>query len=297
MGNKTDPTVTSSTTTKLSPEQQGVFSAAMPSIQQYANQPLPTLPTSTVAGFTPNETTGQNLALGAAAPGGQLAGQSANALGFLLNPSILSPDSNPYLKASGDAIQGNMTDNLLNRVLPGIRSGASMTGGPYSGGASKEGISTGLAVKDTAKQSGDALTNLYSGAYGQGLQTMLGANAQVPGSQAAQLFPSSVYSAVGADQRAMNQANLDSTNSLAQLQQMLPFLKAQDLMSLIQGMPGGTAVSKTTGSAPPGASPVSGALGGAASGAAIGSVIPGVGTVVGAGAGGLAGLLGALYNR
>jgi hypothetical protein len=281
MGSQAASPQTSSTTTQtMSPQAQQVANQAFPMLQQYANSQIQ-LPGQTIAGFNPNEIAGQQSALQGGQVGGQLAGQGANSLGFLLDPSILSPDSNPYLRASGNAVADTVTDNLNRNVLPGIRSGASMAG-PYSGGASKEGIQTGLAVGESNDVLSKALTGMYSNAYQSGLGTMLQANSQVPMMQAAQLFPGMVQSGVGAQQRGMEQATLDANNQRDILQQMMPLLQAQQLYGMISGMPGGSTTSTATGALPPGAGGFQRALGGAGTGAAIGSMIPGLGTGIGA---------------
>jgi hypothetical protein len=292
MGSKTPATTTQTNTVQLSPEQQALFAQAMPFINQYANSPLPTLPTSTIVGFNPNELAAQTGAINAATgAGAQLGGQSASSLGMLLNPNILSPDSNPYLKATGDAVTQNLTDNLFNKVLPGVRAGSSMAGGIYSGGNTGEAIATGLGIGETQKAAGSAVAGLYNDAYKTGLQTMLGANQQVPLTQQALLFGPTVQGQVGGQERAMTQAQLDATNQTALLQSALPFLRAQDILSLMQGMPGGAGVSTVTGAQPQQSAWQSG-LGGAITGGTLGSTFGPWGTLLGAGGGALAGILG-----
>jgi hypothetical protein len=146
MGSKQAPAQTTQTNeVKLGPEQQAVFNAAMPFINQYASSPLPTLPTNTIAGFNPNEIAAQGIAINQAGVGSALGQQAGAAQSMLLDPAMLSPDSNPYLKAHGDNIAQTMTQNLTESVLPTLRTGASMTSGPYAGGSTKSGIAEGLA--------------------------------------------------------------------------------------------------------------------------------------------------------
>ncbi len=296
MGSK-PATTTQTNSVQLSPEQQQLFGQAMPFIQQYAQSPLPTLPTNTIAGFNPNETQAQQGAINAATgPGQALGNQAAATNSFLLNPALLSPDSNPYLQAQGNQLAQTNNQNFTEQVLPALRSGASMTSGPYAGGNTKSGIAEGLASSRNSQATGNALTSLYSNAYGQGLGAMGQAVGQTPLTQNSLLFGANVQGQVGGQQRALDQAQLDQQNQLQLLQQQLPFLRAQDLISLMQGMPGSTGVSSVTG-AQPGTSPIQGALGGAASGAALGSMIPGIGTAFGGLGGGAAGLLQALLSR
>jgi hypothetical protein len=282
-----DPTVTQTNKVQYSPEQQSLFNMAFPMAQQFGQQGI-TLPGTTVAGFNPNEIAGQNAAL-AAIPGGQgLAQQGAQSLNFMMNPNILSPDSNPYLAQQGAAMTDQFTDNLLQRVLPQLRGGFSSAGGPYSGGMSKEGIALGLGTGESMEGLSSGLANLYGNAYGQGLQTMLGAQGMLPQTQGAQLFGAQVQSGVGEQQRGMEQAQLDAANQASLLQQIMPLLQAQQLFGLGLAMPGAQQVNTATGATPGGP----GILKGAAGGAMAGSTFGPVGTLIGGGLGGLLGAFG-----
>lgn len=291
-GNSDPPQVKQDTVAGMNPEQQAMYNMALPFINQYANSGLPTLPTNTVAPLTGDQIQAQQKAMTAANGTAPLAQQAQTANSFLVNPDILSPDSNPYLKQYGDAVARSMSDNLNENVLPGLRSGATSAGGMYSGGATKEGIQLGLASGKNSLAIGDALKGLYSNAYGQGLSAMQGGINSVAQTQNNQLFPAEVQAAVGTQNQTQAQTELDAQNNLAQLQQMLPFLKAQDLMSLIAAIPGGSSSSTVTGALPKSGGGAMGALGGAASGAALGSMLfPGIGTAVGAVGGGLLGAM------
>lgn len=276
------PTVTQTNSVQYSPEQQALLAQAMPFIQQYGNQGLPQLPTNTIANFNPNEVAAQSGAINAATGQGNALGTAAaGAQQFMLSPDILNPNTNPYLAMHGNNIATTMNQNFTDTVLPALRSGASMTSGPYAGGNTKSGIAEGLASSRNSQAIGNSVTDLYNRAYGQGLGAMTSAVQNNPSAQQGLLFGANVQGQVGGQQRAMEQAKLDEANRLQLLQHQLPFLQAQDLLSLMQGMPGATGVSTTTG-ATPSTGGVKGALGGAATGTAIGSMIPGLGTGLGA---------------
>lgn len=284
------PTVTQSNSVQYSPQQMALFNQAMPFIQQYANQGLPQLPTQTIAGFNPNEIAAQSGAINAATGQGNALGNSAfNAQQFMLSPDILNPNTNPYLAQHGNNIATTMNQNFTDTVLPALRSGDTMTSGPYAGGNTRAGIAEGLASSRNSQAVGNSVTDLYNRAYGQGLGAMTSAVQNNPIAQQGLLFGANVQGQVGGQQRALEQAQLDSANQLQLLQHQLPMLQAQDILSLMQGMPGATGVSTTTGATPK-TGGVQGALGGAATGAAIGSMIPGLGTGLGALIGGGFGL-------
>lgn len=107
-----------------------------------------------------------NLGLGAWGQGMQNMGQAA---GFMSNPAILSPDSNPYLKQYGGLMGQQLSQNLQENIMPGLRSSA-IGAGQYGG--TRQGIAEGLAAGRTQEAYQRGLTDLYSRGYGQGLQAM-----------------------------------------------------------------------------------------------------------------------------
>lgn len=80
------------------------------------------------------------------------------------------PD-NPYLDQQARAITGQMTRNLNENVMPGIRSEA-LASGQYGG--SRQGIAEGLAMSRMNQDLAPALTGLYGGAYENAQQRMFG---------------------------------------------------------------------------------------------------------------------------
>lgn len=307
MGSKQPSTVTQKNTTELRADQVPISNAASSLAQNYATTPLQ-LPNyqqfdQQVLGFSPEETAGQDAVL-AAARGSMtdLARQAASTNSFLMDPALLSPDSNPYLRQQGDAVTTSVTDNLLQKIFPALRSGSVVAGGSNSGGNTRFGIAQGQAVGDTNKGLSQALANLYGGAYQNGLQTLAQAVANNPSVMKQQLAPGVAEAGVGQQRRELAQAqatqgvnNQQSQANLATqrawLEQQLPYLQAQQLYGLISAAPGGTSGTSTVTGATPSSGGIQGALGGAATGASIGSMIPGVGTVVGGGLGALLGLL------
>ncbi len=286
------PSTTQTTKTELSPEQQKLMDLAMPGITQYASKPIEQYSGSTIAGFNPTESAAQNQYLTGAAPtGGALATQAAGAQSKLLDPSfMLDVGSNPYLQNAMQVNNDAVTKQLTEQALPAVAQGATQAGGMYSGGSSREGIAQGQAIGRASKAISDSNSTMMLDAYNRGLTGMQTAIQQNPSVQAQQLFAPDVMSAVGGQQRAMEQAQLDEQVKKFYTGQQLPFLQSQDIISMISGMPGATNVSTATGAVPR-PNMVSAGLGGAASGAAIGSVVPGIGTGVGAAAGLLASIL------
>jgi len=268
MGGSAPKTTTQKNTVELGPEQQQLFDTMFPFLQQYAQQPLEMYPGSTIAPPNPLETQAQQMTVNAAmGPGQDLANMVAQSGQFMLSPDILSPDSNPFLKQYGDYMANTMTDAFTQKVLPSIRTGTSATLGPYAGASSPETKRITGASGEFFDALGGSQANLYSQAYGQGLDTMLNANKISPIMQMSQLFPATAVGSVGAQNRAFEQAGLDEASQKWALQNALPLIRAQELMGMLSGMPGGTGVSTVRG-AQPSSNPWLSLLGGTAMGAA-----------------------------
>lgn len=292
MGSSAPSKTTQTNKVELSPANQALEDQGSALAQQYASTPLQ-IPTGiNVQDFNPLEVEAQGNALDVAR--GQmtdLANQAASTQSFLMDPSLLSPDSNPYLAQQGQAVTQTATDNLLQKILPALRSGSAVAGGFNSGGNTRYGIAEGQAVGDTNKDITNALASLYGGAYQNGLQTISGATQNNGNILKQLLYPATVVGGVGEQQRDLSQQQANANAQLEWLAQQLPFLQAQQLYSLVNGSSGNSGVSTVTGAQPQG-STAGNALGGAASGAALGSMImPGIGTAAGAGIGGLLALL------
>jgi len=117
---------------------------------------------------------------------------------FLTNPNILSPDSNPYLAQTAQAATSPIMQALMEQIMPGIRSGAVGAGG-YGG--SRQGIAEGIAGRGALQAIGDTNANIYSQAYGQGLNAMQGGLQAAPQTAALGLLPSQIMQQVGQEQR------------------------------------------------------------------------------------------------
>jgi hypothetical protein len=250
MGGSAPKTMTQTNTTKLSPEQQQIFDLALPHIQNYASS-TPSIYSGTgIAGFDPREIAAQGMFTNVAdTTGTSLAGAAANAQGQLMDPDfMLNP--NQYVEAAATGTTNQVTKNLLENIIPNIRSGASAAGGQYSGGSTREGVATGKAIGDTNQGLSNSLANMYLANYQGGLKEMGNAIGRNQDVMTQQLFPGQVYSAVGAQARGLEQAKLDEEIRKFYAAQDLDLTQAQQTMGLMAGMPGGTGVSTVTGVAP-----------------------------------------------
>lgn len=273
---------TQTTTTQLTPEQQQVLNLAMPGIQSFAANVPSQYPGSTVSPFTASQTAGQNMALGAAGDQANLAGNAARATNNFTSGDIWNPASNPNLTNAINAATRPITQQLTQSTLPAIR-GSAVTSGNF--GSSRQGIAEGLASQAASTATGDTAAKVAEDEYNTNIDAQLKAIGLTPTVQQSVIQPAVTTSGVGDVQQAQNQSELNSTIGSYNYSQLAPFLQSQELISLLQGIPGGG--STTTGTVPQ-ANPATMALGGAAAGASLGSAImPGVGTGLGAGAGAL----------
>jgi hypothetical protein len=270
------------TTYQLSPEQRELMNLAMPGVREFAASTPQRYQGSQVAGFTPEQTQGQELVLGAAPVQGDLARSAAQAHNFYTSGDIWNPASNPNLQGAIDASVRPIYDNLTERALPAIR-GEAITTGNF--GSSRQGIAEGLATREASRAAGDTASKLAQSQYETNVNAQLKALGLLPTVQAAQTVEGTTVSGVGDVRQSMDQAQLNQQVNAFNFDQMAPFLQSKEIMSLLQGLPGGTTVSTAN---TPKANPWMQSLGGAASGAALGSAImPGVGTAIGAGGGAL----------
>lgn len=79
--------------------------------------------------------------------------------------------TNPYLQQQAAAMTANLTRNLNENVMPGLRSEA-LASGQYGG--SRQGIAEGLAASRLNQDLAPALTNMFGGAFENAQNRMFG---------------------------------------------------------------------------------------------------------------------------
>lgn len=252
--------------------------------------------------------------LGGGAGGVQSAMQQLNRAGDFQN--------NPAYQAALQSAIRPVTQNFQEQVMPAIQQGAQAAG---QMGGSRQGIAEGIAARGYQDTIGDISANMGNAAYAQGLQALqasgqlgqgmaglqgqaysnlggLGASlygtglqgqgqnlALTPATMGAQYLPGQNISALGQQQTADAQAQLDDQVQRWNYEQNLPYTMLQDYLATLNGGAalGGTQASQQSGGKP---NRTTGALGGAATGAAVGSMFGPIGTGVGAVGGALYGL-------
>lgn len=269
------------TTTQLPDEAKELLGLALPGARSFAATVPQRYQGPTIAGFDPSQTAGQEAALGAA--GAQAGvGQGATAAFNQLTNNPWDPNTNETLRGAVTAATRPIQEQFTNQL--GQIRGEAITRGGFGG--SRQGIAEGQASEGASRAVGDTANKLVTGVYDTNVNAALKAIGLAPTVQQAQVQPAITTSGVGDVRQALDQALLNQGASNYNYDMLAPFLQSKELLSLVQGIPGGTVTS--TGNNPPSPSPWLQGLGGAASGAALGTaILPGIGTAAGAGIGGL----------
>lgn len=269
-----------------SAQQQELMDLALPGVRKYAANVPKRYSGSTIAGFDPSQIEGQGQALGAAYEQNQLARSGADTSNAWLSPNVWDPAHNAGLKGAIDASVRPITQNLTETQLPALR-GESVATGNFGG--SRQGIAEGLASGRASQAIGDTASKVAQNEYETNVNAQMKALGLLPQTQDAQLASARTTSGVGDVRQAMEQARLGENVNNFNYDQLAPFLQSKDILSLLQGLPGGE--THATGNTPQ-SNPWMPALGGAASGATLGTALmPGIGTGLGALGGGLMGYL------
>lgn len=258
--------VTQTSEFKMSPEQQKLFNAGFPMVEQYASTPLKQFQGTGISDFSDLEKAAQQMYVNQAptAQGVADLGTDNLARASDLNNNVLGNagfqldvGNNPYIQAAIQAMTGGINKNLTDVQLPNIRSGATQAGGMYSGASTKSGIAEGQAITGTNQAISDAVAKALFDQYNRGMGNLNQSVANsgmlaglTPTMQRAQTVAPDILSAVGGQQRQMEQAKLDEQIQKFYTDQALPLVQGQDIIGLIQGLPGGTASSTSTGMFP-----------------------------------------------
>ena len=250
MGSSGPKNITQTSKVELSPEQREVFGLAVPKIKEYAASTPQIKQTSSIADFTPEELAAQNFAMGVSLPmTAQLGGQAASTQSSLLDKDfMLNP--NQYLNTAADNVVRRGSQDFVEQIAPAIRQQSQAAGGQYTGGATKEGIATGLAAGRSAQAVSDAVADMYFKNYTQGLQGLQQAVAGNQDVMAQTLMPANIANLVGQTKRNMAQEKLSEETAKFYAEQDIPLLQSQQIMALLGQMPGATGIGTVSGAMP-----------------------------------------------
>lgn len=230
------------TTQNLTPEQQKLIDLAMPSFTKYAANPPKAYGGPTVAGFTPTQVQGQQQVLSGVPAQQQVASNALKTSNFL-SGDVLSPDSNPALRQYMETAAQPVWDQLTRQALPAIR-GEAVTSGQYGG--SRQGIAEGIATGDAARAVANSNADIANHGYQAGLDALTKGLSLTGSTQQAQVQPGVSTSAVGEQQRSLNQALLDEAANKYYYNQQAPFTTGSQLASIAASLPGGSVSTQGT---------------------------------------------------
>lgn len=220
--------------TQLSPPafQQPYVNQLLSEAQRLYGMPGPQFfPGNTVAGFSPTQIAGQQMVVDAA--------QRASGVGESLLGAMqqgLSGQPNPYLDQMADTITRRVNQAVTENWLPAVRSGA-VSSGTY-GGSRQALAETGIG-REAARELSDRLAQLYGGAWESSQNRALQTMQLAPSAIGAMLAPGQATTAVGEQQRELEQAKINEAISRWMHEQQLPYQKLAEYFN-VAGRPFGS---------------------------------------------------------
>lgn len=259
-----------SVTQNYSPEEAAQRAKVQAEGARLYNQTASTIANSPYTGaqvvpLSNDSITGQNLAKSAATTqANSINPQLAAATKFGLSDA-LDVNSNPYLQASIDAAVRPITESYTdpNGVMSNIRTSSMMNGG--QGTSSRQGIAEGVAAGRYANAIGDASARIASEGYGQGLDTFSKTLGLTPGTMDAMTKPGQTFSAVGAQNETLAQAQEQYMADSRNWDLNAAWAPLQNWANIVYGGTGPTSSSTST-SGGSSRNPIMSAAGGALSG-------------------------------
>lgn len=158
-----------------------------------------------VAGFAPDEVSGRAGLRTAADNINTMLPQIQSGWQSALNAPDLN--TNPYIQNYISSAINPIQQRLQEQILPSIRSDA-VSSGMFGG--SRQGVGEGLAARGFVSESGDITSRILMNAYQQGLQQQMQALKLSPVIAQLNTVGPDIYRMLGAEERSMNQSQLDS---------------------------------------------------------------------------------------
>ena len=207
----------------------------------------------TTAGFTPAQEAAQTGALdyitGPRAAAQQMGAEEAQL--YMLSGEVDTTRFDPV----ADAVRAQAMAQLTGNVLPGIRQQITQ----YNPGGSTRGdIVQANAISAAQEDITNKIASAQFQAYKDAQDRRMGALGRYPSIMGAPLQQYDAMSAVGAQQRALEQAGIDEAMQRYSYESQLPTIGLQNYLAGISGDYGGT----TTATGPGGPSPLVTALAG-----------------------------------
>lgn len=226
----------------------------------WQNSPLKPYTGQTFAGLNPTQTSalGTITSMGSTPDAGVTAAQGLN--NSTIAGNYLSPDTNPYLKATYQAAADPVTASYMTATAPQTASAFARAGrygsGSYDNAVGQNERNLGYTLNNLA-------TGIYGGNYQQERQNQLNAAGMAPGLNQASFFNPTQALMAGNQEQQTQQAGLTNAYNQYMTNQMMPWQNAQMYQGLVGGNYGqsGTVSGTTQQQTPYSSNPFSTGLG------------------------------------
>ncbi len=248
-GGSNQPTTTQTTTQQLP---NWAASVAQPTLQGYANYLYPNgqlignpIPPQQIQGFTPAQIQGQNYTTSiAAGPSQQVPDLALQNAAMTQSGAMLNPQSNPWLRDTYNEAASAMADQYMYGTAP--QTAAQFAMANNFGGSAMQDLQNQQQF-GFGTQLNDLATNIYGGAYQQGLQNQLSQQQNLPNLLESQYINPSMLSQVGDTQQQFGQNVLNTQYQNATQNANWPYTAAQQISSLLGPLTGNSSTSTTSG--------------------------------------------------
>lgn len=165
--------------------------------------------------------------------------QRAYAEGLQQNNGDVS--NNPFLQGAASAAIKPIYDNLTERVLPALRTGAVQGG---TAGGSRQALAEGIATRDASTAAANATTSMFGNAWQAQQGNRLGLLSAAPTVQGVQAAPGQVLQSVGQSATDYAQKQADAEVQRQQFDASLPYNKLTEYINAVGRSYGGQGTSE-----------------------------------------------------
>lgn len=202
-----------------------------------------------VAPFTPYQQQGLGALAGATGAATDLGGAGGNMLYNQLSGAYLDPQTNPYLQATYNEAAQGLVNQYQTATAPSQMAAGQVAagGGPGALGGSANQQMTALNQYGLGQNLGNLATNIYGGAYEQGVQNQLGALGQLGSTQQSLYSPGQELLGAGQYQQQQQQQQLNTQYQNALAGNQYPWQQLGNFGGIFGQATGGSQTISTSG--------------------------------------------------
>ena len=197
---------------------------------------------SSVAGLTPDQLAAISNIENVSGQAGQVGSAGANMLTNQLQGDYLNPATNPYLAATYAEAAAPMVQQYETATAPSTMAAEQTAAGGGPGalsGSTAFGEETALNQYGLGQNLANLGTNIYGGAYEQGVQNQLTAAGLEGAVQSGLYAPANALLGAGTIQQQQQQNVLDTNTQNALAQANWPVSRLSDIASIVQSLQSG----------------------------------------------------------